>query len=561
MNAVRYLLFGALAVVAYLLILAWNRDYTPGVADAPAPAETTAPQNSDLPQPANAATSADLLTTTPDAPPTAATDQPTAAVSSTRAIRVTTDVLHVAIDPVGGDLVYAALPQYPETLDRPDAPFVVLERDGRTFHIAQSGLVGPQGPDANASGRPLYSASATDYELAPGQEELVVPLAYTSPEGVYIEKRFRFRRDSHLVSVEYSIHNQGNTPWEANLFAQLKRDMSPDPAAQNAGFGVSTYLGPALYTPDEKYKKVDFKDVRKTPLNQRIEGGWIAMVQHYFVAAWIPNPAHTYLYQMRPTSDDRYTIVGFTGPRLEVAPQATATASAQLYIGPKVQDRLAPISPGLELTIDYGWLWFIAQPLFWLLDFIHGIVGNWGVAIVLLTLLVKAAFFQLSATSYRSMAKMRQLQPKMMELRDRHGSDRQKLSQATMELYRKEKVNPLGGCLPILVQMPVFIALYWTLMESVELRHASFLWIRDLSALDPYFILPILMGVSMYVQQHLNPAPPDPTQARIMKLMPIAMTVFFLWFPAGLVLYWVVNNLLSIAQQWYITRQIERAAA
>jgi len=282
------------------------------------------------------------------------------------------------------------------------------------------------------------------------------------------------------------------------------------------------------------------------------------MIQHYFISAWIPSAESSHLYQTRKVNGSNQYIIGFTDPVLTVPAGASASTGAAFYVGPKIQSQLEKISPGLELTIDYGWLWFIAQPLFWLLTFIQGIVVNWGVAIILLTICVKAAFFKLSATSYKSMAKMRKLQPKMLDIRERHSDDRQKMSQLTMQLYKDEKVNPLGGCLPILVQMPVFISLYWTLNEAVELRHANFLWLTDLAAMDPYFILPIVMGVTMFIQQQLNPAPPDPIQAKMMKMMPIMFTFFFMWFPSGLVLYWLMNNLLSIAQQWVITRKIEK---
>lgn len=302
------------------------------------------------------------------------------------------------------------------------------------------------------------------------------------------------------------------------------------------------------------------KDMDDKNLRETVQGGWVAWLQHYFVTAWVPAKDDTNQVTTRKDSQGNY-IIGFVGPQLNVPVGASAETSATLYAGPKLQDKLKELSPGLELTVDYGFLWFIAQPIFWLLQVIHSIVGNWGWSIIFLTVIIKLAFFPLSAASYKSMARMRAVAPKLQSLKEQFGDDRQKMSQAMMELYKKEKINPLGGCLPILVQMPVFLALYWTLLESVEIRQAPWLgWIVDLSIKDPYFILPIIMGATMFFQQTLNPTPPDPMQARILKLMPIVFTFFFLWFPAGLVLYWVVNNVLSIAQQWYITRQIERAA-
>jgi YidC/Oxa1 family membrane protein insertase len=322
---------------------------------------------------------------------------------------------------------------------------------------------------------------------------------------------------------------------------------------------MQPFLGVATMTNEKPYLKIAFDDLQEDPLNTVVEGGWIAVVQHYFISAWVPPNPGQYRYSTKVTSNGD-NLIRYTGSELTLAAGERGQFSSQFYAGPKDQYRLKEIAPGLDLTVDYGWLWWIAQPLFWILTQIHKLVANWGWSIILLTVLVKAAFFHLSAASYRSMAKMRKVTPKMTQIREQYADDKQKQSQEMMALYQKEKVNPLGGCLPILIQMPVFIALYWVLMESVELRHAPWLgWIKDLSTMDPYYILPLIMGASMFFQQKLNPPPPDPTQAKIMQLMPVFFTFFFLWFPAGLVLYWVVNNLLSIAQQWVITRRIEAA--
>ncbi len=551
MDIKRSILLVALAVVAYLMVLQWNQDY--GQAALPAETAQTQPSVATLPEttPANAAANEDVpsLAGQPQANAIAASEP------SKQLIRVRTDVLDVAIDPHGGDIVELRLPQYPRRQDRPDVPFQLFERSGERTYEAQSGLIG-DGPD-KASARPQYSSEKTDYQLGEGQDQLVVDLKY-SADGVDYTKRFVFERGQYDLAVRYLIDNQSGKPWTGHLFGQLKRDASADPSSSTAT-GTATYLGAALWTKDEPYTKVSMGDMDDKSLRETVQGGWIAWLQHYFVTAWIPQPGDTNLVQTRKDSQGNY-IIGFTGPAVSVAAGAQGETGATLYAGPKSQEQLEELSPGLRLTVDYGILWFIAQPIFWLLENIHALLGNWGWSIIVLTIIIKLAFFPLSAASYKSMARMRAVSPKMQALKDQYGDDRQKLSQAMMELYKKEKINPLGGCLPIIVQMPVFLALYWVLLESVEMRQAPWMfWITDLSIKDPFFILPIIMGVTMFIQQQLNPTPPDPMQAKVMKLLPIIFTFFFLWFPAGLVLYWVVNNVLSIAQQWYITRQIEQA--
>ena len=551
MDIKRSILLVALAVFAYLMVLQWNQDY--GQAALPAETAQTQPSVAALPEttPANAAANEDVpsLAGQPQANAIAPSEP------SKQLIRVRTDVLDVAIDPHGGDIVELRLPQYPRRQDRPDVPFQLFERSGERTYEAQSGLIG-DGPD-KASARPQYSSEKTDYQLGEGQDQLVVDLKY-SADGVDYTKRFVFERGQYDLAVRYLIDNQSGKPWTGHLFGQLKRDASADPSSSTAT-GTATYLGAALWTKDEPYTKVSMGDMDDKSLRETVQGGWIAWLQHYFVTAWIPQPGDTNLVQTRKDSQGNY-IIGFTGPAVSVAAGAQGETGATLYAGPKSQEQLEELSPGLRLTVDYGILWFIAQPIFWLLENIHALLGNWGWSIIVLTIIIKLAFFPLSAASYKSMARMRAVSPKMQALKDQYGDDRQKLSQAMMELYKKEKINPLGGCLPIIVQMPVFLALYWVLLESVEMRQAPWMfWITDLSIKDPFFILPIIMGVTMFIQQQLNPTPPDPMQAKVMKLLPIIFTFFFLWFPAGLVLYWVVNNVLSIAQQWYITRQIEQA--
>lgn len=575
MDIQRSILIVALAVVSYLLVLQWNKDY--GQPELPA-ASASMNTTQGLPDtPSASGTSSDVPTAQSSAAGSEAADKPVAV--SDKLIQVKTDVLDLAIDPRGGDIVQLGLLQYPRRLDRPDVPFPLFDNGRERTYLAQSGLTGADGPDASSAGRLLFHSAQSSYQLADGQNELVVDLSF-SHDGVNYIKRFTFHRglkadcsdkekaqkkiecineNAYQVGVSYLIDNQSGKTWSGNLFAQLKRDGSADPSSTTAT-GVSTYLGAAVWTPDSPYKKISTKDMDKEQFKESVQGGWVAWLQHYFVTAWVPTKGEQHQVMTRKDGQGNY-IVGFTGPTLSVPAGSKVETDLTLYAGPKLQKHLKELSPGLELTVDYGFLWFIAQPIFWLLQHIHSLIGNWGWSIIALTVLIKLAFFPLSAASYRSMARMRAVSPKMQAIKEQHGDDRQKMSQAMMELYKKEKINPLGGCLPILVQMPVFLSLYWVLLESVEMRQAPWLgWITDLSVKDPFFILPIVMGGTMLIQQMLNPTPPDPMQAKVMKLMPIIFTFFFLWFPAGLVLYWVVNNCLSIAQQWYITRKIEAAA-
>lgn len=561
MNMQRNILIAALLVITYLMVLQWNTDFMQQ--DLPPVAETSvAPiNNSDLPTETAPLANGDSS----DVPqPIDANGEPTVGAGDMPAkqndnlIQVATDTLNVTINPIGGDIVSLSLPKYPARKDRPDLPFQLLEQSSNRLYVAQSGLTGRQGPDSS-KGRAQYSSEQSSYSLSDDQSTLVVDLK-TSNAGVNFIKRYTFTRDTYLVEVDYLIDNQSSEAWSGSAFGQLKRDDAGDPSSSTAT-GMATFLGAAYWSADSSYSKMKMGDLDDEKLNEKVDGGWIAWLQHYFVSAWVPDADTQHTFSTLKDSQGNY-IVRFTSPSVSVAPGEQTTITSQFYAGPKIQDDLKAISPGLDLTIDYGFLWWIAQPLFVVLSFIHSFVGNWGWSIILLTCLIKLIFFPLSATSYRSMANMRRVAPKLQALREQHGDDRQKMSQGMMELYKKEKINPLGGCLPILVQMPVFISLYWVLMESVEIRQAEWLgWITDLSLKDPFFILPIIMGTTMFLQQQLNPTPPDPMQAKVMKMLPIVFTFFFLWFPAGLVLYWVVNNCLSIAQQWYITRQIEKGAA
>ncbi len=567
----RTLILISLAVVSYFLFLTWQRDYAPGK-------ETVAA--AEIAQAGTASVSSAGLPVAPVTTAVPATGLPVAGGNVAKPVsevpvagnmvRVTTDVLDMQIDTTGGDIVRVALPAYTRTVED-KTPFVLLDRSQQHTYIAQSGLVRApnvaadaaiNGLDDNPKGRPVFQSAQSAYTLDPSQKALDVVLKTTTADGIEVTKTYHFVRGDYRVKVSYDIKNNASLPWSGVMFGQLKRDNAKDPSSDNHSFGMVTFLGAAYWTEEKNYNKIALSSFSKELVNKDVTGGWVAMVQHYFVSAWIPESKARNHISTRDDNNGAEHNIGFTGSTLTVAPGGSGQVSADFYAGPKIQDHLKALSPGLELTVDYGWLWPIAQFLFWLLKTIHGLLGNWGWSIVVLTILVKGAFFHLSAKSYRSMANMRRVMPEMQRMKEQFGSDRAKLSQAMMDLYKKEKINPLGGCLPILVQMPVFIALYWTLMESVELRHAGWiLWIKDLSLMDPWFVLPLLMGVTMFVQQSLNPAPQDPMQARVMKLMPIMFTVFFLWFPAGLVLYWLCNNLLSIAQQWVITRQIENAAS
>ncbi len=558
----RTLLIAALAVVSYLMILQWQQDYVVAPKEAKVAAEVADAQsypqesgNSDLPVVRETAANEDVPSV-----PTATTSMPAAtatAAPSAELIHVETDVLNLKINPRGGDIVYVGLKEFPVSLDQPDTPFTLLNSTASHTYVAQSGLIGPDGPDGAKEGRPLYSSDQSSYTLT--GDELKVTLTYQQPSGAQITKLFHFTRGQYAIDITSTVNNQSNSTWQGLFYGQIKRDGSPDPGMDNSmSFGLPTYLGGAYWDQEKRYNKIKFKDMVESPLNKEIPGGWLAMIQHYFMSAWIPNQDLTLHFQTRVAKDNY--IIGYTTPKVALEPGQSHSFNAQFYAGPKIQENLEALAPGkgLELAIDFGPLFFISKALFWLLDKYHSLTGNWGFAIIFLTLTVKLFFFYPSAISYRSMAKMRKVAPELARIKEQCGDDRQKLSQEMMSLYKKEKINPLSGCLPILIQMPVFLALYWALLESVQLRQAPFLlWINDLSVMDPYFVLPLIMGASMFVQQMLNPAPPDPMQAKVMKLMPVIFTVMFLWFPAGLVLYWVTNNILSITQQYIITKRIE----
>lgn len=560
MDVRRIVLIAGLAVVSYLMILQWSQDY----AEAPPEqqsSDSSAPASGDVPMAEAPETSAPSQgEDVPEASSSAAAsgDSPasTGGSGSDAIVVIQSDTLNLRVDLNGGDVISATLPQYPFRADTPNIPFAILEHEQRTY-TAMSGLVGEDGIDSEQRAR--YSVSRNRYTLDEGQDQLSVTLTHTTDSGLEVDKVFTLTRGSYLIDIRYEIENNTEEVVNTNLFGQLKRDESGDPSAGGA-IGMASYLGAAVTTPDDRYKKVSFGDMEDETFRVSQDGGWIAFLQHYFLSAWVPPEDLSHNYYARQL-DNGFYYAGFQSPTVTVAPGETASTGTQLYVGPKKQDRLAEISPNLELTVDYGWLWWAAQPLFQLLQFMHGLVGNWGWAIVLMTLTVKTVLYPLTASSYRSMAKMRKFAPKMTQLREQYGDDRQQLGQEMMKLYKKEKLNPMGGCLPILIQMPVFIALYWVLMESVELRQSPFIfWIEDLSIKDPFFVLPLLMGGSMFLQMQMQQQPSmDPMQARMMKMMPIVFTFMFLWFPAGLTLYWFVNNVTTIVQQWIVNRQFEKA--
>lgn len=466
-------------------------------------------------------------------------------------ISVKTDMYDAEISSIGGDISRIALLRHPDSADK-TKPYLLFARgEGTHNEVAQSGLLGTGLPNHNA----LFQAEQDSYVLTGTAKEIQVRLFYQVDPAFHVTKIITFHKGSYLINVAYEIENLGSAALAASSYFQVIRDSIPPVGSTKF---LSTFTGAAVYTDKEKFQKVNFTDIEKgkTSHVKQADDGWVGMLQHYFVAAWLPEGSGSREYFTRKLDGDLYSS-GVVLPEEVIQPGHSAVISTRLYAGP-AESRLNEIAPGLGLTVDYGWLTIIASPLFWLMSLLNGWVGNWGVAIILLTFLIKLVFFPLSAASYRSMAKMRMVAPKLEKLKEQHADDREQLNRAMMELYKTEKINPLGGCLPVVIQIPVFIALFWSILSSVEMRYAPFYgWISDLSTADPYYILPLIMGISMVVQSRLNPTPPDPIQAKVMQIMPVAFSVVFFFFPAGLVLYSIVNNLLSIAQQWYISRAAE----
>lgn len=544
----RLILYFALAFIAFSLWSNWLKDY---------PTVTTAPSTTDanvttLPSAATASVAISTTTVPPPSVTEAVTTQKSARVPEARMITVNTDLFQIKIDTLGGNIISLGLLKYPAAV-KSKQPSTLLTDEPTHYYVTQTGLTGPEGPDTS-KGPVQYQTTQSTYTMADHQNTLKVDLTWRDPDGLLITKTFQFQRDDYAIPVLYTIDNRSARDWSGSVYAQIQQKPQP----KQGWLQISTYTGGAISSPEKPYQKISYRAMEKENVNTNIHGGWLAIQQRYFLSAWVPNQQQNNHYYSGVDANKIYTL-GYLGPTLNVPAGQKFSTTTTLYAGPELEDRLKAIAPHLDLTIDFGWLWWLSIPILWVMQQIHKVVGNWGWAIILVTLFIKLLFYKFSEMSYRSMARMRQLQPKLIQLKERYGNDRAKMSQATMELYRKEKVNPLGGCLPILVQIPVFIALYYVLIESVQLRQAPFMfWIHDLSAKDPYFILPILMGISMWIQQKLNPQPPDPMQAKVMQLMPIMFTLFFFTFPSGLVLYWLTNNVLSILQQWHITRNLEK---
>lgn len=543
---VKIALYAALFVIASVLFFKWQLINAPAPSAIPAETSTTAGTTNNTNTPnlpmtngSSTVSSSPLMPATPVA---------------NNLITVNTPLMQIKIDPNGGKIVSATLSQYKESLGSSQAFQLLDQNNNGLYYVVESGLVaGNNSLPANMT----FTSPQSTYTLG-NEGQLNVNLSWHNAQGLMLTKTFSFFPRDYTISVNYTIQNHTAAVWNGRFYGEITRNVPPSQSSLLNSY--TNYTGAAISSPDDHYQKVKFADMDEANLSQTVSSGWVAMLQHYFITAWAPG-ATTSLTQFSAANNGLYSI-GLALPTVSVAPGATETTGATLYVGPAVPDQLKAVAPYLDKTVDYGWLWFISELIFGVMKWIYSYVGNWGVAIILVTVLIKLVFYPLSGKSYLSMAKMRELQPKVKALREKIGDDRQKLGMATMELYRKEKVNPLGGCLPILVQIPVFIALYWVLMESVELRQAPFFgWIHDLSARDPYFILPILMGVSMFVQQKLNPPAPDPMQAKIMMFLPLVFTVMFLGFPSGLVLYWLVNNCLSILQQWWVMSRYRKSVA
>ncbi len=573
-NQTRILLVVALLFVGFLLWRQWQHDYPPAPPPA-VPATSAAP----------VATSENLPQATPVATPTAGASAPEAAAPTSQVpgpaskpastppadlITVATDVLRLTIDPRGGTIIDADLLAYPDTVRRCSRPVRLLDVEPGRYYVAQNGLVGASG-SAAPNHQAEFTATRKHYALAAGQDVVVVTLVWNDPAtGIRVVKRYTLTRGSYVVKLSQEVVNHGAAAWHGNAYQQLERVEPPPPTKHLLEFynpESLAFTGAAWYSPTDKYNKLKFGDFASDPLHKDVTGGWIAMSQRFFLGAWIPDSkeAESFTSLTLPATGGagkpRY-VVRMMGPGFAVAPGAAATRDARLYVGPKLQNHLASVAPGLDLTVNYMWSTVIAQPLFKLLSFLDVVVGNWGLAIIVLVLIIQGAIYKLTDTQYRASARMRKLTPRLKALKERFGDDKQKYQQAMMELYKKEKVNPMAGCLPTLIPLPIFFALYYVLILSVELRHARFLWIPDLSAADPYFILPILYALTMLGQQFLTPVQGmDPNQARIMKAMPVLLAVLFFFFPAGLTLYYVVRGICLLSQQWYVTRQVDRAEA
>lgn len=547
----------ALLMISYMLWESWQIDYGPKpqaiVSDTPLLA------------------GGNNIVSGADASQVNASSQAADIIESVRkVIKVKTDVFALEIDTEGGTLRNLDLLQYPrekentyvnkvrsligmDTAERDLSPIRLFDANPDNLFLAQSGLVASGNSAAAPDHHAVYDSEKTVYEMKEGQDELNIPLAWTNDQGLRITKIFTFKRGSYAVDVKHEVSNRSDKAWAGRQYNQLMRVEHSD---KNNNNFIRTFSGGVIYTDKDKFQKIKYDEMLDKNLDVTSQGGWTGFIQHYFASTWIPPVEQENHFYTKVLNNARF-VIGSYSQDLNVQPGSEAVFNAQMFVGPKIQPVMEALAPGLELTVDYSWLTIVAKPIYWLLNEIYGFVGNWGVAILGVTFFIKALFFKLSKASFQSMAKMRKIQPKLKELQERYADDRQKFNTEMMAMYKREKVNPLGGCLPMLVQIPVFISLYWVLIETVELRQADFaLWIQDLSAQDPFFLLPIIYGITMKIQQSLNPAPVDPLQAQVMKMFPIVFTVFFLFFPSGLVLYWICNNSLSIIQQWYITKHV-----
>ncbi|MGB5568707.1 MAG: membrane protein insertase YidC [Sedimenticolaceae bacterium] len=549
MDNLRLILFMTLAFLGMLLYQAWQNDYGPAPQTV---AENSGQETKSTGDTPDAPKQADIDSAAPSIPGLEAAS--TSAGASL--VKVRTDTLDVVIDTRGGTIVDARLIEYPVAVNRPDEKYRLLSQRPSDYFIVQSGLLGAE-TARTPTHEAVFTAASDQFELKEGDDTLQVDLHWQSADGVRVVKRFTFNRDSYVVQLEQLVNNGSDTVWTGRDYRQLQRG---EPTESGNAL-MYTYTGGAVYSQEDKYQKYDFEELGSGQLDRDVIDGWVAMIQHYFLTAIVPPRGEQQHFYGKRLGNGR-AVIGAYSPARTIEPGSGDSFTGLMFLGPKLQAELEATAEGLDLTVDYGFLVVIAKPMYWILEQIQSFVHNWGWTIIIFTILIKLAFFKLSETSYKSMANMRKMTPRIQALKDRFGDDKQRLQQAMMEMYKTEKINPLGGCLPMLVQMPFFIALYWVLLESVELRQAPWiLWIKDLSIKDPYFVLPVIMGISMFVQQKLNPPPPDPMQAKIMMALPLVFTGMFAFFPSGLVLYWVVNNLLSIAQQWVITKRIEQGAS
>lgn len=551
METTRFILLIALGLVLTMIWQSWHEDYgdlsVQSEASQQQSLEPVAGRNvEDLPIPPTYASN--------NEPPSLVVDKNAQEFLNGDVVHVKTDLLDLEINTRGGTIQHLELLNYPLSKKQQDVKVVLLNNDNEYFYIVQGGLLSKNDV---ANHKTVFTAQNNSYSLA-GNDSVSVPLYWESENGLKVIKTFTFYKGQYIAEINYEIQNGTDADWNGSLYGQINRTEAKEKGSRF----IYTYTGAVISSPEKRYEKIDFGDIEDDKLSIDITNGWVAMLQHYFITALVPSSKEEQYHYYTLNPENNSYVIGAISPSKTIGINNSENLSHRVYFGPKLQKQLEQVAEGLNLTVDFGIFWFLAKPLYWVLDYIHGFTNNWGWAIILVTLFLKICFYKLSAAGYRSMANMRRVQPRLLSIKERYKDDRARLNQAMMDIYKEEKINPLGGCFPILIQIPVFISLYWVLLESVELRQADFiLWIHDLSIPDPFFVLPLLMGVTMFIQQKLNPAPMDPVQAKVMSVLPVVFTVFFAFFPSGLVLYWVVNNTLSIAQQWMITRNIENAAS